>query len=442
VQQNSGGDWGVKVEVLPGGDKGTPVRVIPFNLMVLGDDAALNSDMITVAADYAPGDKISIQARVNEFEKPLLNLDTQRGAKMLAKLVRPGVSLGDLLSDSTASSTPLPGQDKLTSAQAKLENTLLANPSAFVRNEDTLRLLDNGDPANGDAVAGDGIYSAVFPAQLEGHYNFLFALEGNTQNLGRFSRQQLKTVHVRAVPDAQSTQVQTHVQATPDGNKFIITLTPRTKFGHRMGPGWANYFWFTSPGISPFKATDNLNGTFTANLSFNGSKPPPVQVHFLDIPVLIGDSVTPDKLPVPLDDKNVFIPSVTGSDNGPFRFSLFTAVGSNFPHGTFNTVFDTNVSLNGGLEYRATNHFSVEGLFGYHRFGSISSGINLNLYQVSANGKVYGGSGNLRPFANFGGGVYKFGSGTTEFGNNVGGGLQFNLSPRLAIEGGYNFHSL
>src|SRR5260370_10364298 len=84
-------------------------------------------------------------------------------------------------------------------------------------------------------------------------------------------------------------------------------MTPRFKSGPgcakadpkcgRMGPGWANYFWFTSPGITPFKAKDNLDGTYTASLGFTGAFPPPVSVGFEDVLAVIDDSVTFDNLP-------------------------------------------------------------------------------------------------------------------------------------------------
>jgi hypothetical protein len=77
-----------------------------------------------------------------------------------------------------------------------------------------------------------------------------------------------------------------------------------------MGPGWANYFWFTAPGQTPFKAIDNLNGTYTATLAFAGSNPPKVSVHFEDVFAVIGDSVTPDHLPAPLGPGNVLVADV------------------------------------------------------------------------------------------------------------------------------------
>jgi len=314
------GKWNVKIELI---DPIGHVNKIPFDIVILGDDLAVKSDLSIIEADYVPGDQIRLQAKVTEFGKPVLNIGSNTKDKLLVEIVKPGAGIGDLLSDSTASTEQPSSDDTMTDADAKLHNELQEHPDQLVRNPDTIMLLDNGDSANGDDAAGDGIYSAAYRAELPGHYNFLFALEGTTQSAGRFSRQQLKTIHVRSVPDVDSTEVQTSIQQTADGNILTIDMTPRTKFGHRMGPGWANYFWFTAPGQSPFKAQDNMDGTYTATLIFSGDTPPKVSLHFLNVSVIIDDSVTSEKLPVPLDGNNMFLPDVKPQEEPCSCFDLW-----------------------------------------------------------------------------------------------------------------------
>lgn len=134
-----------------------------------------------------------------------------------------------------------------------------------------------------------------------------------------------------------------------------------------------------------------------------------------------------------------------GGTNG--KFAVFFHGGVNFPHGNFGNIFDPGFSFNGGLEYAATNYFSLEGIFGYHRFrgrtfGSVSVA-DLNVFQFSGNGKFYlVPPGSVRPWVNFGIGAYKFESGPTRFGGNVGAGLQFKLTPKFALEGAYNLHAV
>jgi opacity protein-like surface antigen len=48
----------------------------------------------------------------------------------------------------------------------------------------------------------------------------------------------------------------------------------------------------------------------------------------------------------------------------------------------------------------------------------------------------------VRPFVNFGGGAYKFGSGSTRAGLNIGAGVQFDVTPTVAAEAMYDFHNV
>jgi hypothetical protein len=446
----AGGDWGIRIEPDPPGIGFLPPvkdADIPFNLIVLGDDTSLNSDLTTVAADYAPGDQIRLSARVTEMGDPLAGLNTQPGAAVVAELIRPDKGgIGDLLSASTAGSGPSSPSDQRSPADAKLANVLKANPDAIARANDTIQLLDNGSAANGDAVAGDGVYSALFPAQLIGHYNFLFGVTGKSKDAGRFSRQQLRTVHVRAVPDGNNTTATATIQG---GNVLVIDMTPLTKFNNHLGPGWGNYFWVTGSGVTPTKFSDNLNGTYTAKLPFSGNPPSDVKIHFEHVNERIPDSATANNLPVPLGNGTVIVShvNVPGGGGGSFKhWGLSLHAGASIPHGNFNNLFNPGPNFGVDLEYRFNSTFSLEGIYTFHRFrgetlGSFKIG-DQNLHQFSVNGKIYGGASPVRPFFNFGGGAYKFNPGDVRGGINVGGGLQFDVTPTFAVDAMYNFNNL
>jgi hypothetical protein len=75
---------------------------------------------------------------------------------------------------------------------------------------------------------------------------------------------------------------------------------------------------------------------------------------------------------------------------------------SRMAHLVVRSTLDSGFSLNVGLEYIATTHFSAEGIFGYHHFPA-QAGSALDAYQFSANGKDYlTSSSALRPFINTG----------------------------------------
>jgi hypothetical protein len=56
------------------------------------------------------------------------------------------------------------------------------------------------------------------------------------------------------------------------------------------------------------------------------------------------------------------------------------------PHATFGSASNTGFSLNFGLEYIATSHFSWKGFSASTNFLGAFAG-DLNLYQFSVNGK-------------------------------------------------------
>ena len=310
------GSWRVVISGFFNSEVGAGPSNVPVELTVLTDDRAVNADLSVVSRAYAPGDNIQLQAAVTEFGRPLLGLGTNAGETVVAQVLKPGTSIGDLLSSSTASTTPPANGDIQTPAEARLFNELQRNPGALTQTTDLVTLLDNGQAANGDTSAGDGIYSGLYPTNAPGHYTFLFGVQGRTREAGYVSRQQVKTVFVRAIPDGGTTQAQTSVQTVDGRNILTIQITPRTRFSNLLGPGFANYLWFTSPGSQPFKPVDNLNGTFTATLAFSGSVPPPVTFHFLPVSIHIDDSVQPNNLPVPLDEATTVIETLPGTGTG------------------------------------------------------------------------------------------------------------------------------
>lgn len=122
-------------------------------------------------------------------------------------------------------------------------------------------------------------------------------------------------------------------------------------------------------------------------------------------------------------------------------FSVGGRVGVVIPHGEVNDFFDPNIAATADLEYHATDQFSIAGLFGYRRFSSSFSD-HANLYQISAGPKLYLTSDSTRPFVNGGVGAFVDDTGTARFGLHLGGGLQFQVSPKVFLEGEYQFHNV
>jgi len=172
--------------------------------------------------------------------------------------------------------------------------------------------------------------------------------------------------------------------------------------------------------------------------------PSPISFHFINDLVRLFDDVTPDKLPSPLNGSNTVVAAVPIENFKHWGLSLHAGISIPQDDG-----FNPGPNFGLDLEYRFSQFFSLEWLYGLHHFRGETFGPftfdNTNLHQLSGNVKFYGGNGNsfVRPFVNAGGGAYWFQPGAeVHAGFNVGGGLQFNVKKNIAVEGSYNFHNV
>lgn len=434
--------WQVSVSVADASADGRRVLVAdgwPFDLSVLVDDHAIKSQLAAAPKVYAAGDRIVLRAQLTEFGRRLVGLGAQAGNRLVVQMIKPGVGVGDLLSDSSASAAPPIGADTMAPAEAKLFNLLQASPGALAPATDQVTLVDDGQAASGDDVAGDGIYSAAIPTPLPGHYNFLFGLEVASGGVARVSRQQLVSVFVRSVPNAGSSSFQTtQVAASGGGQALSIGFTPRVQGGARMGPGWANYFWFKTPDGAAVKPVDRLDGTYVATVPYSGT-PPAVGFHFLGgSSTLIADTVQPQNLPAPLDASTRVVEDVT--QLGGKRYALWLALGSTFPHSSFSNQHKGGLAATLGFEYGFTPSYAVEATLGRHSFGDKNGGGDIDVTQFGVNGKLYFPQPSVKPFVTVGVGSYAFDPGSTRFGVNLGAGLQVDLAPQWSLEGRYALH--
>lgn len=184
----------------------------------------------------------------------------------------------------------------------------------------------------------------------------------------------------------------------------------------------------------------------------------PQRTIFLNVIVRTPPGVDPPTFTVNIDKQTlgpgettkgtvVVTSPVDGNTSPNFkRWGLSLHGGVSIPHGDLNAIFNPGPNVGVDLEYRFNKMFSLEGIYTFHRFNGETFGTftvpDLNVHQVSVNGKVYGSSSPWRPFFNFGGGVYNFNTATTRGGVNVGGGLQFDVTPNVAVDAMYNFNNV
>jgi opacity protein-like surface antigen len=122
------------------------------------------------------------------------------------------------------------------------------------------------------------------------------------------------------------------------------------------------------------------------------------------------------------------------------RYAAWLALGSTFPHGSFDNQHKGDLAATLGFEYVLTPTTSIEGTLGLHRFKGKASAADIDVTQLGLNGKWSFPQQGITPFLTFGAGAYAFDPGSTRFGLNAGAGLRFPLTPQWSVEARYGFH--
>ncbi len=407
---------------------------IPYHLAAYSIDGKLSYRISLAGVGQGTGDALNLQAQISYEGKPLTGL----GNIIKVQVERPTTGAGTYLhntpvSNSVLNTEPDPG-DVTTPYERKLlylaNNGSLKNviqPSAPPTN---YALLDDGDPNHGDLKANDGVYSAkVTDTSRPGLYRFTVTMDWTNPTTGQIRRVQTLEREVKVNPTPESSSVAVSKGSLP--GEWLLTVTPRDGFGNYVGPGYASAFNVQVAGggnatVPPKDAVQT--GTYSIQLTGVPSGADPT----------VTISVTGSQI------RNCKLSACAGGGTNPSggKFAAFLDLGANFPQGNFGNVSNDGFSLNAGLEYIVTSHFSAEGIFGYH-YSPLKLGGNENIYQFSVNGKAYLiTAGNIHPFINGGIGGYAFSPGSAHFGGNVGAGVLFTLTPRWGIRGSYNFHAV
>jgi hypothetical protein len=420
------GEWEIELlgsQVDPIG----PAAQLDYQVLVMLDNANLASDYSLSGNDIGTGEPIPVQVRLTENGAPVT------GSTAVAQLLGPNNGLGNILSTATTpNGSPNVGGDTLASEAQRKLLLLLADPAAaslFVsKSLPSVVLLDNGQAANGDTTANDGIYSGRFPGGLqEGHYRFTINAQGSTAANGSFQRTKTLTVFVRPKPTASETDLALLSSNVQQDKTVIVRLsaTPRDRFRNLIGPDYRDHIQIrSSQGTVESPLLDKLDGSYEIAYRLPSASNPDITVEVL------GTNVVTKPLS-----------SLGGGGGGGVnkRWGLSLHAGSTFPHGFFNTVFDPGLSLGADLEYRFTPLFSLEAYLGHDRFRSSFFNDSFYITHLSAGPKFTFGTGSVRPALHAGAGAYFFEGGGTHFGGNVGGSLQFWVTPNFAIEPSYNY---
>jgi hypothetical protein len=409
-------------------DPATGAGPLNYQLIVMLDNANIASEYRVTAQDIGTGEPIPIQVNLRE------NGTSLTGATVVAQLLGPAEGLGNILSTAdTPAGNPNIGGDTLDSEAQRKLLLLLADPasaSLFAgRNLPSLVLLDNGQAANGDTTANDGIYSGIFAGTIkEGHYKFAVNVQGTTATNGLFQRAQLLTVFVQPEPDPDRTELTLVSSAKqPDGSMLVrLRATPHDRIGNFLGPDLRGNINIRATGATLQEAlSDRLNGSY-------------------EIVYRVPSTSSNPNITVEVFGKDVVTRRLNDL-GGPFgpgsfkRWAFSLHLGSTFPHGLFGTVLDPGPSFGADLEYRFNSLFSLEAYLGHDRFKDKFFGDSFYITHISGQPKFTFGTGTVRPSVHFGLGAYFPEGGGSNFGGNIGGSIQFWLTPNFAVEPSYNY---
>ncbi len=404
---NPRGLW--KIDLSGGGPNG---QAVTYQIIVINDNATFASDPHTPVQDPGTGEPIPVRVTLTDNGAPVT------GATVTASLAGPANGLGDALAKAaTPSGTPPPqGGDDLGSA-AKQKLLLLLQDPAF-----RALLADQPLPDLVLTESSPGVYTGTFNGALkEGHIQFVIRSLGTTASNGQFQRLQRVSVYVRPKPDPAKTDLTLLSSLRqPDGSTIIrIKATPRDRFGSLLGPDYLPQLAINSSvGTVSTPIKDNLDGSYEIQYKVPASSPNP------DITVVVMGTT---------------VKHLGGSGGGNEKWVISLHVGAAIPHGLLANSFNTGPSVGADLEYRFTKMFSAETFLGYDHFGA--AGQDFWFTHLSEYAKVTFGTGQVRPFVDAGLGVY-FDSNSTHFGGGAGGGVQFWIQPKFALEGSYNFHAV
>ena len=387
---------------------------VSYHVLVLSDNPTIVSQFSTDAPDAGTGEPIPIQVKLTDDGAPVLN------AIVEAQLEGPQNSQGTMLSTAPNPASKTGGDTPSTKGQGKLDGLFVDPANASLFADKTLPTLTLSDAAN------IGVYSNSFKdTSAEGHYYFSIKVRGKSAVAGDFQRVFHIARFVRSKPDAGKTVFRMLSFDPQQGGGGLLTLQaiPHDALGNFLGPGYERDMHVkSSDGTAPQSPlADKLDGSY--------------EITFKVPSVASNPSYTLEIMGTTVDTKS--LSQLRNQRSG--RLAAFFDLGSNVPNGALGTFFNKGFSLNAGLEYMVNSHYSFEGIFGYHHFPAVA-GTAEDLYQFSADLKTYLLPGNVRPFVNAGIGGYKFHIGSAFFGGNFGGGILYTITPRIGLQGSYNFH--
>jgi hypothetical protein len=123
--------------------------------------------------------------------------------------------------------------------------------------------------------------------------------------------------------------------------------------------------------------------------------------------------------------------------------AVIAHIGAAIPSRSTASNLDAGLSLDLNFEYALKSKISLLGILGLHRLSDGGLGSELKATQIAIDGRYYFASARVfRAFVQAGLSAYVLDPGDTEIGENIGAGVQYELTPRLSFEALYSYHAV
>ena len=227
------------------------------------------------------GDPLELEVRLLHEGQPL-----QADAEVTATILRPGQSLGTLLSQSPYPPEPTVFQTESGTSVGQRKLQLLLKNKAFwaklapMTERVTLK------------HQGEGRYTAVTTAtSVPGTYRAVISIEGEADGVGSFVRSETLSTHVNfahADITLSAPKIQ-EISETADGRQLRLSLRPQDSLGNFLGPDYASHIQVTlAEGTVAKEIKDHGDGRYDIDLSVPGASDPALTITVVGEPVFSG----------------------------------------------------------------------------------------------------------------------------------------------------------
>ena len=403
-------------------------------------DMKLYAQFLVEQRQYSAGEPILLTVDLRDEGRPVL------GADVTFDLERPALGLGDFLSTiqqgCTFAPPTVPVPPPLDSIRARLKLTAavgahVATPTGsgdplpgryllaadhFQRcGEDVLgrahntgiRMRDDGVPP--DVEKDDGVYATAYTPPEEGSYNLRFLVSGKTTDGAPFERTYRLSDFARITPSAEATQQIVQNGGIVNGRQVThILLLFRDSLGNYLGPRLGEFLKVRVTGAHVIDSlADAGNGYYRITIDHTPGGPEPT------VSVSMPGSTYEQRV------------DLSPGDGRLFALSLHAGV--SMPHGTLNGTHDAGFGITADAEYWWKPRLAVATLAGYHRFNGQGANPDLDLVHASVALEAKVTTGQPSVMVDGGAGIYDLSPGPTDPGVHAGAGLEFEVSPTVAL---------